>query len=275
MHIRWETLETLEALVRAGSLEAAARELGIKHSSVSRRIAAMERELETALFLRGARLVATETCADICARAAQMRAIALEIEARLAVRRRAEERRFVVTTSDVLAPLLFQALGRAAPRERVEVTVSDLERELAPGVVDLALRPTYKPGGLLRGHRIGLLRMGVYRSKGGADAWVLPSVSMRAKTSMRWWRLIPPDAPGMVECDSLVAMRDACVAGLGRAMLPSFLTKGDARLLEVEEIELGTPVWLLSPATRQRDSNLRGIRASLARALRGIEEAWR
>ncbi|MBX3129346.1 MAG: LysR family transcriptional regulator [Polyangiaceae bacterium] len=40
MHISWEDLHTLEALVRTGSVEAAGRELALQHSTVSRRIAA-------------------------------------------------------------------------------------------------------------------------------------------------------------------------------------------------------------------------------------------
>ncbi|MBX3129351.1 MAG: LysR family transcriptional regulator [Polyangiaceae bacterium] len=45
MHIAWEDLQTLEALVRRGSVEAAGRELGLRHSTVSRRISALEGRL--------------------------------------------------------------------------------------------------------------------------------------------------------------------------------------------------------------------------------------
>lgn len=275
MQISWEQLQTLEAIVRTGSVEGAARELGLRHSSVSRRVAAMEERLGTPLFVRGARLVPTEIGTRLCARAACMREHAREAEDVLVAHQRTVEGRMVMTTNDVLAPLLLSALASAKLAGRVEVSVSDQERELAPGVVDLALRPTHTPGGSLRGYRIGLLRMGVYRSRGGASDWVLPASSIRAKASMRWWRLIPDDAAGLIECDSLVAMRDACLAGLGRAILPVCLAAGDARLHLEKEVDVGTPVWLLSPVTRQRDVALRRTRESLVGALRAVEGAWR
>lgn len=181
-------------------------------------------------------------------------------------------------TIDVLAPLLFAALRETAlDEEHVEVLVSDVERELAPGEADLALRPSHTPGGTLRGQRLGVLRVGVYRGRGAAEdgeTWILPAAPLRARASMRWWSAIPKEAASHVTCDSLLAIRDACVAGLGRAVLPAFLAEGDERLELVREVGKGTPVWLLSPATRRADSRLRRIKAALGTALRNSPGAW-
>ena len=46
MHITWDDLQTVEALVRAGSVVGAARELSLRHSSISRRVDVLERSLE-------------------------------------------------------------------------------------------------------------------------------------------------------------------------------------------------------------------------------------
>lgn len=276
MHIAWDDLQTLEALVRTGSIVGAARELSLRHTSVSRRIDALERSLGTALFLRGARLRPTPLALSIAERAAPMRARALDIEALVEGARRLGEGRLTVTTNDVLAPLLFRALRAPGVEARVDVVVSDAERELEPGVTDLALRPSHTPGGTLRGQRLGELRLGVFRSRSGPhdDAWVLPAAALRARASMRWWSLVPREAPARVTCDSLLAMRDACVAGLGRALLPAFLAEGDGRLELVEEVRRGTPVWLLSPATRRTDVPLRRAARALVSALRASPGAW-
>lgn len=274
MHISWDEIQTLEALVRTGSVEAAGRELSLRHSSVSRRVAAMEARLGTALFVRGARLVPTALTTQIAARAGSLRATAVEIQGLVAAERRGRVGTLVITTSDVLAPLLFLALARARPAQAVEVLVSDDELELVPGQVDLALRPAQGPSGPLRGRRVGRLRVGVYRVQGGAAGWVRPSASLRARASMRWWRDVPEDAPGAVTCNSLLGMRDACRAGLGRAALPSFLAHGDARLRLERELDDGPPLWLLAPATRAVAREARVTQDALFAALRETEGAF-
>jgi len=277
MHISWDDLQTVEALVRTGSIVGAARELALRHTSISRRVDALERSLETPLFLRGARLRPTPLALSIAERAGEMRSRATDIEALIEEQRRRGEGRLVITTNDVLARLLFGALREATLDEgRVEVLVSDDERELAPGVADLALRPSYTPGGTLRGQRLGALRLGVFRARDSSEdeAWILPAPALRARASMRWWSAIPRDAASRVTCDSLLAIRDACVAGLGRSVLPAFLAKGDERLELVQEISKGPPVWLLSPATRRADSRLRRTTAALSAALRSSPDAW-
>jgi DNA-binding transcriptional LysR family regulator len=203
-----------------------------------------------------------------------MREAAGSIQALLEARQRERERRFVITTNDVLAPLLFSALGRTVSELRIEVVVSDDELALAPGQVDLAVRPSQDPSGMLRGRRLGRLRLGVYRAPNGSKGWILPSASLRAKASMRWWRHVPDDAKGTVECNSLLGMRDACVAGLGRAVLPALLAHEDERLVLEHEVDGGTPVWLLSPASRNADRSLRAMRDSIGEALRGVSRAW-
>jgi DNA-binding transcriptional LysR family regulator len=50
--IDWEDVRFFAALVRHGSLSAAARALTVKHTTVARRIAALEQELGTTLFKR-------------------------------------------------------------------------------------------------------------------------------------------------------------------------------------------------------------------------------
>lgn len=274
MHISWDEIQTLEALVRTGSVEAAGHELSLRHSSVSRRIAALEGRLGTPLFVRGARLKPTELAARIAERAAPMRTAAIGIQSFVSAHQRGRESRLVITTNDVLAPLLFIALSDALPRQRVQVVVSDSELALAPGEVDLALRPSQDPSGTLRGRRVGRLRLGIYRAPSGATEWIVPSVSLRAKASMRWWRHVPQDAAGAVECNSLLAMREACGSGLGRALLPGILAGNDERLRLEQELDGGTPVWLLCPATRDVDRDFRAVRDALHKALRRVAGAW-
>ncbi|NOJ79057.1 LysR family transcriptional regulator [Myxococcus xanthus] len=274
MHMSWDEIQTIEALVRTGSVEAAGRELLLRHSSVSRRIAGLEARYGVVLFVRGSRLVPTPLAAEIALRAGTMRTQATEVAGLMTAEQRGRQQRVVITTSDVLAPLLFLALSTISPTQSVEVLVSDEEMALVPGRVDLALRPKHEPGGALRGRRLGRLRIGVYRRSSGKANWILPSSALRAKTSMQWWRFVPKDAPEAVLCDSLLGIRDACCAGLGLAAFPSFLAHGDPRLRLERELEGGPPLWLLAPAAREGARGLKETQDALFRALRATEGAF-
>lgn len=91
---------------------------------------------------------------------------------------------------------------------------------------------------------------------------------------MRWWKSVPDDAEGRVECNSLLSMRDACIAGLGRAALPSLLAAHDTRLQLEEEIDGGPPVWLLAPATRRADARRRRVAQLLVSSIRSARGVW-
>ena len=274
MHIAWEDLQTLEALVRTGSVEAAGRELGLRHSTVSRRISALEGRLGATLFARGPRLVPTALAQQIAGGAQAMHAAAGQIQELVGAERRRREHTVVITTSDVLTPLLCAAVARARLAEETEILVTDDELDLLPGQVDLALRPSQAPRGGLRGRRLGKLRIGVYRAPEAAATWVLPGAALRSKTSMRWWRHVPETAAGAVVCSSLLAMRDACRFGLGRAALPTALAHGDARLRLEEELDGGPPLWLLAPAGRGAGTKVRDLKERLATALRAVGEVF-
>jgi DNA-binding transcriptional LysR family regulator len=268
MHVTWDDLQTIEALVRTGTVMGAAKELGLRHSSISRRVDALEQRLGAPLFLRGARLKATPLALKVSERALRMASEARAIAALLQDERRDRARLVAVTTNDVLAPLLFGALGRCALSQSVRVSVSDAELDLAPGSTDLALRPGAHPSAALRGWRLGRLRVGVYAAKRARDAWVHPAPGLRARASMRWWKAVPPLTAGGVECDTLLAMHEACVAGLGRAALPAVLAERHAQLHLVRELDAGPPLWLLTSATRGKDHALHDVAAQLAAAVR-------
>ncbi|MFZ5444715.1 MAG: LysR family transcriptional regulator [Myxococcota bacterium] len=272
----WDDLQTIEALVRTGTVAGAGRALGLRHTTVSRRLDALERALETPLFVRGARLQPTALARDIAERAGRMAEVARDVEGLVAGARRTRAQRVVVTTNDVLAPLVFSAVARLGDGPRVEVRISDLEEALVPGVTDLALRPSSEPSGGLRGWRLGRLRIGVFGAKErrASSRWVQPTRELRGRASMRWLRAVPVAGDAVVECGSLISMRDACAAGLGRAVLPVLLGGADGRLALLDGVEGGVPVWLLASATRRRDVQLQVTATRLVGAMRAVRGAW-
>jgi DNA-binding transcriptional LysR family regulator len=49
---KWDALQSFLAVVRTGRLTTAAQQMGVDHSTLSRRIADLERTLQTKLFNR-------------------------------------------------------------------------------------------------------------------------------------------------------------------------------------------------------------------------------
>lgn len=274
--MRWEDIATVAAVVRSKSFLAAAKELGIRHSSVSRRIAAIEAELGEPLFLRGRRPMPTSLALEFETHAQAMAISARHLEASVAARRARRGGEIVITTNDALVPLLLRGLERIDHATRVRLVVTDDERELEPGAIDVALRPTGAPRRSLRGRKLGTLAVAVYRKRGAKlppDAWVLPSDEMRGRASLRWLQRIPAQAQAAIVCDRILAMRDACIAGLGRALLPRFLAEGDTRLEEQTTVEDGIPIWLFV-ATAEAAARFRVFVETLAKALKADKRAW-
>jgi len=275
--MNWDAIATVAAVVRSKSLLGAAKELRVQHSSVSRRIAAIEAELGEVLFLRGRRLTPTRLALEIEAHAESMAAAAQRLTATLAARKARRDRELTITTSDALAPLLLRAIARSEAAPRMRLLISDEEQELEAGSVDVALRPTGTPRRTLRGRRLGVLSAGIYRKRGtpyADDHWLVASQEMQRRASLRWLRRIPEGAHIALECDRLLALRDACVAGLGRAILPCFLATDDARLERVSLLEEGTPLWLFVATSARADAAQRAFLEQLARALKAERAAW-
>ena len=95
---------------------------------------------------------------------------------------------------------------------------------------------------------------------------------MRKHVSMRWQRAVPDDCMFSVECDTLLAMRDACVTGLGRTVFPCFFAINDARLDRLGRVEEGTPLWVFV-ATCQQGKQRRFV-GRLVRALLAEKGDW-
>lgn len=275
--MQWDAIATVAAVVRTKSLLGAAKELGVQHSSVSRRIAAIEAELGESLFVRGRRLTPTRLALEIEAHAESMAAAAQRLTASLAARKARRESELTITTSDALAPLLLRAIARSHGAPRMRLLVSDEEHELEAGSVDVALRPTGTPRRTLRGRRLGTLSAGVYRKRGAPnadDAWIVATAEMQRRASLRWLRRVPDGARVALECDRLLALRDACVAGLGRTILPCFLATDDTRLERVALLDEGTPLWLFVASSARAEPAQRAFLEQLARALRSEKGAW-
>ncbi len=149
-------LRAFEAVARHLNFRAAAEELSLTQSAVSRQIQALEDEVGTALFLRHTRAVELTSAGAQLLRAAGAALERIDAAVRQ-IRQSAGRRSVAITTwasfaSMWLIPRL-EAFQREHPDIDIRIDASDAAVDLATADVDLALRyavPSAMPAGAIR-----------------------------------------------------------------------------------------------------------------------------
>ncbi|MEC9432567.1 MAG: LysR family transcriptional regulator [Pseudomonadota bacterium] len=231
--VDWEDLRHFLALADAGGLSAAARRLGVDHSTVARRVAALEAALGVALLDRAPRAVA------LTAAGARIAELARPAEAAAqAVRRAAAGAPAGLVgpvrisappayATAVLAPRLGGFVARhpgVALTLAGEVSAADLARRDA----DIALRMSRpsRPG--LAARRVAPLDFALYAAPDHptdpADWAFISWDDARAEIPQHAWLEAARDGrPVALRTNDASSQAAAAQAGLGAALLPVFL----------------------------------------------------
>lgn len=284
MSYEWGDLRLFLAIVRAGSLTAAARRLGIDQSTVSRRLAALESAVGTRLIERttggcrataaGERLLPAAERLEVEAFACERALSGLESRVEGTVRLTATEG---IGTAFV-APAL-RALHAAYPSLGVELLLESRTLSLSRREADLALRLARprQPGLVAR--RLAEVASALYgsprylaargRPAGGegllGHAVLAYEESLAEVPEYRWLAAHAIRAERVLRTNSVLVQLQAAQAGLGLALLPCYLAEG-AGLERVLPIAAGVrrELWLVVHADLQRTARIRAVMAFLA-----------
>ncbi len=283
--LNWSDLRYALAIGAAGSLVAAARQLGVNHTTVLRRLDALEQRLGARLFERQrAGYTPTEAGALVLEQARRMADQADEIERRVLGRDRELTGPLRVTTAFVLmAHLLPQPLAdfaRDFPGIEVEVVENaflvDLTRKRADESAawtgreaDVAVRLTSQVAEHLVGRPLGMTHCRVYARRGAQGLpqaveplatlireapWVTFERDAQARVYDQWMREQLAQAQVRLRVDIFNAVAAVLRTGLGVGILPTFMEPQHPELVPVSEVipELSVPVWMLThPDLRQ------------------------
>lgn len=234
----WDDLRYFLAVMRGGSLSAAARALQVQHSTVARRIDALESALGIRLFDRlprgwpptdeGLHLAehAARVEADVhaFARAAQG-AAALDGVVRVSAS--------PVFASHFLAPRLARA-QRAWPALRIDLMGEMHAANLYAREADLAVRLSRPSEPGLAARRLGTMRFALCASPDWADAppdtWAFLGYddALAQMPQQQWLERFAAGRRFAFIANDLAALHRACVAGAGVALLPRFLVDTSA-----------------------------------------------
>ncbi len=141
----WNQIRAFLATVEAGSLSAAARALGVTQPTLSRQVAALERDLGVLLFERvGRSLSLTGAGRELLSHVRAMSDAAGRISIAAAGHSQAIEGLVRITASDLYAahllPQILQRLFEVAPGIQVEVVASNEVNDLMRREADIAIR---------------------------------------------------------------------------------------------------------------------------------------
>jgi DNA-binding transcriptional LysR family regulator len=225
----WDDLRSFLAVARTGTLSAAARDLGVRQSTMGRRLAALEARAGVRLLERTPRgFVVTEAGEAARAEAERMEAAALAAERAIAGR----DIRLEGFAETLLIPALAD-LAQRFPGIVVELAADDRTFSLAAREADIALRLARPRGQSLVGRKLGVVRFGIYASQAYLDRHGMPIFG--TETGGEGHRLIlmrdaagtypeidhleaiAPRAAVALRADSRPAHRAAAAAGMGIA----------------------------------------------------------
>lgn len=296
----WTDLRYFAAVGRLGTLAGAARELGVNHSTVFRRLNALESELGVKLFERLPTGYALTTPGE------EMLATATRVEEEItALDRRISGRDYRlsgpirVTTTDTLGlsfvqPYLYR-FHQQYPGIQVELVISNEFFSLSKREADIAIRPTRTPPEELVGRKLSDIAWAVYGSKEylkgrrkprkredlAGHALVRGDDSLGTLAAERWLRRHGAQAEVACRTNSIMAQVAAAKAGFGLAVLPCFVADTAVDLVRVlpPDADLVSQLWLLTHRDLRHTARIRAfmefMAGAVARDRRLLEgEAW-
>jgi DNA-binding transcriptional LysR family regulator len=285
----WNNLRDFLAVARAGRLTTAAARLGADHTTVARRIAALEQALEARLFDRSpAGYALTAHGERLLARAEAIESLAIAAESEVgeadqaltgAVRVGAPEG----FGSYFLAPRMA-ALADRHPQLEIQLVAIPGVLSLSKREADIAITLSPPREGRLVARKLTDYRLGLY----GAPAYLDARPPIRTRADLKDQRFLgyiedllyapeldymeAPDVDITVRLKSsnLIAQLQAAVAGAGLCVLPDFIAAREPSLVEVlpDKVGLIRAFWLIVHADLKDLARIKAVTGFIAEAVR-------
>ncbi|MDE1992476.1 MAG: LysR family transcriptional regulator [Rhizobiaceae bacterium] len=270
--IDWQDLLHFASLARTGSLSAAARELGVDHATVGRRIAALERALDLRLIDRRPRT--SPLTADGRAIATLVAGMEEDVEAikrysKSAVAGLSAAVKVSAPPSIAAHLIAPKAVAFRALHPDITLTIAGVPRRamLDHGEADIAVRMSRPEGSDLLLRRIGVMRFGLYATAEIAqqpeDDWVFIGydVALEHLTQQTWLRSLLAGRPIVFRAGDVFGQLQAARAGLGVVALPDFIGDAESCLTRLP-VTVPPPtrdLWLVTYPDLRRSAAIRAV----------------
>jgi DNA-binding transcriptional LysR family regulator len=268
-----DDLLMISAISKSGHLGEAAKRLGVDHSTLFRRLEAMESRLGLALFFRvRGRYQSTPSGQACVVAASQWTSQVVDLVRGLdSEQMRAQSRLRITTTEDVAnywLPKCLVALRSKHRRLVFEVHVDDKNWDLASAEFDIAIRPTRTPPEGWVGVQVGKIEMAVYGNRRWLEtapsdrAWLNRELGTGALADHTWMSQSVKPESVVAYFNSASALLAGLKAGLGVALLPCFvgIESGVEKIGNIPINNKGAArLWLLCHPALRRDQRVRSL----------------
>jgi len=263
LELEWSDLTVILAVCRTGSLSGAARTLGQNHSTVFRKINAIEEKTGVRFFERlPSGYVMTEagmTALQYAERIEnEFHALAREVlgqDMRLQgkIRVAAPE----AFTSQI-APRLFADFCRRHPHVSIEIAGGHFALDLSRREADVAIRATTRPPDASLGRKVCDFRFAIYATPKylkqhqatplPEQHWCLIQGTVDWLTPLIWKKKEQGERQTIFSSSTTLAVTNAAAEGMGVTFLPCYVGDIDNRLVRVgEPLEaLTMELWILT-----------------------------
>jgi DNA-binding transcriptional LysR family regulator len=263
----WDLCRTFNAVVDAGSYLGASRQLRTSHPTVSREIAALEKQLGTKLFVRSDEgLVLTARGRRFHESTRAMAEAALKAEAVAGASGQSARGMVKVSIGPTLANFwLMPHIGafiREHPHVEIQLVTHPFPVSVRKREADIVLRLYQTGDENLTGRKIAKLGVGFYASRDYAARCPLPEqrgawkdhtvIGFADKSTNselgRWSDYITKDATVAIRCSSQADMLAAVRAGIGICVLSCIVGDAHPDLVRVAPQKLASlsDIWLLA-----------------------------
>ncbi len=287
----WDGLRFVLALAREGNLTAAASSLAVTHTTVGRRLRALEDELGVQLFARTpdgyVPTVAGQDLREVAERlegevlAAQGRVLGRDAELRGPLR---------VSTLDILFAGFhdaFRSFLVRYPSIALTVTAPDDQVSLPRREADVVLRLTNDPPPYLVGRKVGKVQFATYvaaelAERVGPEAtyadfpWISWDDRLGPSWLDQWLAEHAPDARVVMRTDGNLTVIHTCVRqGIGAHFLACFAGDADPDLRRIGEVQtrFARDLWLLTLPELRHNTRVRAFMDHMDEAIRAQRAA--
>ena len=292
--LNWDEFRLVKAIADSRSLAGAADILGLNHSTVFRRLGALEAVVGAPLFERSRSGYDPTAAGDeMIALANQMSDSIVEFERRVAGRDFKPTGRLTVTTVDAIGqrfmPSILSQFQTQNPGVVIDLILSERELNLSRRDADVAIRMTNEPPETLVGRRICTVRWGVYCRRDLADrigAGAIDTLPFAGFAddfgplpARRWIESNVRPERLAARVNSVHSLLEMAAQGFGACPLPCFLGEQSVGLTRIGRVllEWDLGLWILTHSDLRRSARVRAFMdfagADLAKHRRTIEGA--
>ena len=287
MSMNWDDLRLFLAVARTGSISGAARQLGVQHSTVSRRIRGFEEKLGSRLLERKTgRYELTRAGENVKQASVRIEREVLAVDGALL----GKDTQYVGPlkvaalnnmASTVLMPM-FASFSRLRPQVELHIIVSNIDASLSQREADVAIRLTNTPTETLIGNRVVTVASCIYgsrdyleklREQGGEPRWIGVDCCGFHKT---WTRQLGGGQSHHFYSDDTQLTHSAIREGLGVSILPCFMGDPDPSLQRYADPDpaYNLGLWVLLHPDLKRTARVLAFRDHMIQAINAEKDLF-